>query len=119
MKKKRSLLSLYLKTIKRQYIYSPIEDSEVVLIFERNNAGLKKLSSFSGQTSDSSAFLSAMCFLRYVLNCEQHSSYFDADYPTAGLTVTVLASVSVHTAGYTTVTNHHITDCCISETYFP
>jgi hypothetical protein len=34
------------KTIKRQYIYSSIEDSEVVLVFERNNAGLKKLSSF-------------------------------------------------------------------------
>jgi hypothetical protein len=30
---------------KRQYIYSSMEDSEVVLAFERNNAGLKKLSS--------------------------------------------------------------------------
>jgi hypothetical protein len=39
-------LGLYLKTIKRQYIYTSIEDSEVVLVFERNNAGFKKLSSF-------------------------------------------------------------------------
>jgi hypothetical protein len=36
----------YSKTIKRRYIYSSTEDSEVVLVFERNNAGLKKLSSF-------------------------------------------------------------------------
>jgi hypothetical protein len=41
--KKISLWSLYLKNIKRQHIYSSIEDSEVVLVFERNNAGLKKL----------------------------------------------------------------------------
>jgi hypothetical protein len=34
------------RTIKRQYIYSMIEDSEVVLVFEHNNAGLKKVSSF-------------------------------------------------------------------------
>jgi hypothetical protein len=40
---KIALYSLYLKTIKRQYIYSLIEDSEVVLVFERNNAGMKKL----------------------------------------------------------------------------
>jgi hypothetical protein len=40
-----SLYSPYLKTIKRQYIYL-IEDLEVVLVFERNKAGLKKLSSF-------------------------------------------------------------------------
>jgi hypothetical protein len=38
--------SLCLKTIKEQYIYSPREDSEVILVFERNNAGLKNLSSF-------------------------------------------------------------------------
>jgi hypothetical protein len=44
--------------MKRQYIYSSIEDSEVVLAFERNKAGLKKLSQvLSEQTSDSSAFL--------------------------------------------------------------
>jgi hypothetical protein len=41
---KISLKSFYLKTIKRQYINSSIEDSEVVLVFERNKAGLKKLS---------------------------------------------------------------------------
>jgi hypothetical protein len=34
------------RTIKRQYIYSLMEGSEVVRAFERNNAGLKKLSSF-------------------------------------------------------------------------
>jgi hypothetical protein len=38
--------NLYLKTIKRQYIYSSIEDSETVLVFERNNAGLNKSLSF-------------------------------------------------------------------------
>jgi hypothetical protein len=43
---KISLLSLYLKTIKRQYIYSSIEGSEVVLCFERDNLGMKKTSSF-------------------------------------------------------------------------
>jgi hypothetical protein len=47
MKKKISLHSLYLKTMKGQYIYSSIEDSEVVLVFENNNAGFKKLSSFA------------------------------------------------------------------------
>jgi hypothetical protein len=45
--KKISLWILYLKTIKRQYIYSLTEDAEVVLVFERNNAGVKKLSSFA------------------------------------------------------------------------
>jgi hypothetical protein len=39
---KISLKSLYLKTIKRRYIYSSIEEFEVVLVFECNNAGLKK-----------------------------------------------------------------------------
>jgi hypothetical protein len=34
------------KNVGRQYIYSSIEDSKVVLFLERNNAGLKKLSSF-------------------------------------------------------------------------
>jgi hypothetical protein len=43
---KISLYSLYLQTMKRQYIYSWTEDSEVVLVSERNDAGLKKLSSF-------------------------------------------------------------------------
>jgi hypothetical protein len=44
--KETSLYNLYLKTIKKQYIYSSIENSEIVLVFERNNAGFKKLSSF-------------------------------------------------------------------------
>jgi hypothetical protein len=35
------------KNYKKQNIYSSIEDSEVVIVFERNNAGLKKLSSLS------------------------------------------------------------------------
>jgi hypothetical protein len=43
---KQEVTAEYLKTIKRQYIYSSTEDSEVVLAFEPNNAGLKKLSSF-------------------------------------------------------------------------
>jgi hypothetical protein len=43
---KISLQSLYLKAIKRRCIYSSIEDPEVVLVFERNDVGLKKLSSF-------------------------------------------------------------------------
>jgi hypothetical protein len=69
---------LYLKTIERQYIYSPTDDSEVVLVFERNNAGLKNLSSvfFSEQKSDSSVFLNVTRFLKYILNCEQHFSFF-------------------------------------------
>jgi hypothetical protein len=38
----------------------------VVLVLERNNAGLKKLSQvLSGQTSDSSAFLNVTCLLKY------------------------------------------------------
>jgi hypothetical protein len=91
---KISLYSLYLKTIKRQYIYSSIEDSEGGLVSERNNAGLKKLSQvLSEQTSDSSAFLNPMCLLKYVLNCEQHFSYFVLHYPTYELTVTGLPRV--------------------------
>jgi hypothetical protein len=43
------LQSLYVKTIKRQYIYSWTEDSEVVgLVLDRNSAGLKELSSSVG-----------------------------------------------------------------------
>jgi hypothetical protein len=38
--------SLYLKMIKIQYIYSSTEDSEIVLVFERNEASLKEMSSF-------------------------------------------------------------------------
>jgi hypothetical protein len=40
---KISLLGLYLKYIKGQCIYSSTEDSEVVLVSQRNDAGLKKL----------------------------------------------------------------------------
>jgi hypothetical protein len=58
---------LILKTIKRQYVHSSIEDSEVMPVFEDNNAGLKKLSQvLPEQTSDSSAFLNATCPLKYV-----------------------------------------------------
>jgi hypothetical protein len=53
---------------------------EAVLVFERNDAGLKELSSLSEQTGDSSVLLSASCvFVKYVLSCEQHFSYFDPD----------------------------------------
>jgi hypothetical protein len=77
---KISLYSLYLGTVKRQYIYSSIKDSEVVLVFERNNPGLKKPPQvLSEQTSDSSAFLNAMRLSKYVLDCEQHFSCFDLD----------------------------------------
>jgi hypothetical protein len=47
MKKITIAENLYL-TIKRQYAYSSIEDSGVQLVFERNDVGLKKLSSFDG-----------------------------------------------------------------------
>jgi hypothetical protein len=73
----------------RQYIYSPIEDSEVVPVFERNNAGLKKLSQvLSEQTSDSSAFLNATCLVRYDHNCKEHFSFLIFRF---GLTVTGFA----------------------------
>jgi hypothetical protein len=68
---KISLQSLYLKTVKRQYIYLSIEASKAAPLSERNNAGLKKLSQvLSEQTS---------VILKYVLNCEQNFSYFDPD----------------------------------------
>jgi hypothetical protein len=51
-----------------------MEDTEVVLVFERNNTGLKKLC----QVFYSSAFLNAAC-LSYVFNCEQKFSFFDPD----------------------------------------
>jgi hypothetical protein len=76
---KLSLWSLYLKTIKRQYIYSPTEDSEAVLVFERNNVGFKRCQVMSQQTSDSSAFLNVICHLKCVLNCERHFLYFHPD----------------------------------------
>jgi hypothetical protein len=58
-----------------QYIYTSIEDSEVVLVFECNKAVFKKLSSFSKRTSNSSAFINTMCLLKHVLNCEQYFSF--------------------------------------------
>jgi hypothetical protein len=51
---------------------------EVVLAFESNNAGLKKLSQILYmQSNDSSAYLNATtCFLKYVLKCERHLFIF-------------------------------------------
>jgi hypothetical protein len=43
MNKKNTTVDPFIKTINRQYIYSSIEDSEVVLVFECNNASLMKL----------------------------------------------------------------------------
>jgi hypothetical protein len=52
-----------------------MEDSEVVLVSERNDAGLKKLSQvLSEQTRDSPTFLNVTCLLKYVLNCDLLSS---------------------------------------------
>jgi hypothetical protein len=46
-------------------MYSPTEDSEAVLVSERNNAGLEKLPQvLSEQTSGSSAFLNATCLFK-------------------------------------------------------
>jgi hypothetical protein len=45
-KLKKYFKSLYLKIIKKQNMYSSIENSEAVLVFESNNAGFKKVSSF-------------------------------------------------------------------------
>jgi hypothetical protein len=65
-----------------------------VLVSERNDAGLMKLSQvLSEQTSDSSAFLNAMRLLKHVFSCEEHFSFFDPDYPTSEFTVTGLARV--------------------------
>jgi hypothetical protein len=55
---------------------------------ERNNCQV-----LSEQTSDPSALLNSKCFLKFVLNCEQHFSLFDPDYPISALTVTGLARV--------------------------
>jgi hypothetical protein len=50
-----------------------MENSEVVLVSERNDAGLKKVSQvLSDQTNDSSTFQNTMCLLKYVLNCEEN-----------------------------------------------
>jgi hypothetical protein len=57
------------------YLYSSTEGSEVVLVSERSNGGLKELSQVvSEQTSDSSVSQTAMCLLMHVLNCELHLS---------------------------------------------
>jgi hypothetical protein len=56
-------------------MYSSIDNSEVVLAFERSNPGLKKLSIFSEYESDSSAFLNATCLLKHVLDCERGTLY--------------------------------------------
>jgi hypothetical protein len=78
--KKYHFRAFILKTIKRQFIYSSIEGSEVALVFERNNAGLKKLSNFySHQTSDSSAILNAIYLSEYAHNYEQYISFIDPD----------------------------------------
>jgi hypothetical protein len=44
--KENVTVELLFKTVKRQHIYPSIEDSEVVLVSESNNACLKKLRSF-------------------------------------------------------------------------
>jgi hypothetical protein len=70
------------------------EDSEVVLVFEHNNIGLKKVCQvLSEQTSNLSALVNVTCPLNRVLNCERNFSYMDPDYPTPGLIVTGLARV--------------------------
>jgi hypothetical protein len=46
MNNKTSLQSHYLKSIKRQYIYSSIGDSEDVPVSGHNDAGLNEPSSF-------------------------------------------------------------------------
>jgi hypothetical protein len=54
--------------MKRQYIYSSIEDSEVVLGFKRNNAGLNKLSSFV--RTDRCLICLPKCYVSFkVLSC--------------------------------------------------
>jgi hypothetical protein len=50
---------------------------KLYLFFELNDVGLRKLSRvLPEQTSDSSAFLNAMCLLKNALNCEQYYSFF-------------------------------------------
>jgi hypothetical protein len=49
----------------------------------------------SEQTDDSSVFLNPTCFLKYVLKCEQISSYFDPDYPTFRLTAILIIEGSL------------------------
>jgi hypothetical protein len=61
-----------LQNYKKNTFIHRYKDSEVILVFQCDDAGLKKLSNFSEQTSNSSAFLNVMCLLTYVLNCEEH-----------------------------------------------
>jgi hypothetical protein len=74
-------------------MYSSIEDSEVLLVFERNNGGLKKLSSFVWTASDSSAFLNAMSSNVCTQLWTAFFSYFDPDYPTPRLNLNGLLMV--------------------------
>jgi hypothetical protein len=46
MKIKNITVELLFKSRKKTYIYSSIENSEAVLVFERDNAGFNKLSGF-------------------------------------------------------------------------
>jgi hypothetical protein len=74
---KISLYSLYLKTIKKTVHLFIDRRLEVVLVFERNNSGLKKVSQvLSEQTSDSSAFLNA---IYATMNSVFHFLYFEPD----------------------------------------
>jgi hypothetical protein len=57
------MYSLYLKTVKRQCIYSSIEDSEVILVFNEIMQARRNCQVLSEQTSDSSTFLNVMCHL--------------------------------------------------------
>jgi hypothetical protein len=57
-------------------MYPSIEDSEVVFGFERNNAGLKNLTQvLSEQTSESSAFLNAVCLLKVRMYSTENSIF--------------------------------------------
>jgi hypothetical protein len=86
-----SLHSLDLKTMKRKYTYSSTEHSEVVLIFERNDAGLKKLSNFVWTEKWLICLPKRlMCLFKYVVKCEQHFPFFVCR---PGLTVPGLARV--------------------------
>jgi hypothetical protein len=68
-----------MKTIKKQYIYSSIQDSkvvffEVILVVWRNSGAL------SEQTSVSSTFLNTTRLLKHVLKYEQHFSLYSTSW---------------------------------------
>jgi hypothetical protein len=89
-----SLWKLYVNIIKRLYICSSIEDSEVAFVFERNNEGLKRLSSFDLTDNWLICLPERTCLSNYVLNCEKHFFLnFDLHYPAYGLIITGLARV--------------------------